>query len=200
MQIFKRDNKYLSTSTWSVYETSITSYHNQSCHPFVLLLSFLCQLFNFLPLSFLFFFFFFFSTSFLRPPSSFVVWILILPLERLNCSNVTFSLQFFFFFLPPLTLFSREYSSVLLIWKLFHARILKHLSRIFDYLSMSFFFSFFFIKSMLLRVNSFVVHFFAPLETVYKRNTVHLVISRGGERIKLTISLLFSPWNIPFTI
>lgn len=110
-------------------------------------------------------------------------------------------LAVFFFFLPPLTLFSREYSSVLLIWKLFHARILKHLSRIFDYLSTSFFlFSFFFIKSMLLRVNSFVVHFFAPLETVYKRNTVHLVISRGGERIKLTISLLFSPWNIPFTI
>lgn len=196
MQIFKRDNKYLSTSTWSVYETSITSYHNQSYHPFVLLLSFLCQLFNFLPLLFLFFFFFF-STSFLRPPSSFVVWILILPLERLNCSNVTFSLQFFF----ALMLFSREYSSVLLIWKLFHARILKHFSRIFDYLSTSFFlFSFFFIKSMLLRVDSFVVHFFAPLETVYKRNTVHLVISRGGERIKLTISLLFSPWNIPFTI
>lgn len=199
MQIFKRDNKYLSTSTWSVYETSITSYHNQSCHPFVLLLSFLCQLFNFLPLPFLFFFFFFFSTSFLRPPSSFVVWILILPLERLNCSNVTFSLQFFFFFASLDAVFPRVFLCFINLEVIPRANFKAPFPN-FRLPVDEFFFSFFFIKSMLLRVNSFVVHFFAPLETVYKRNTVHLVISRGGERIKLTISLLFSPWNIPFTI
>lgn len=104
MQIFKRDNKYLSTSTWLVYETSSTSFHDQSCHPSVLLLSFLCQFFNFLPLLFLFvlfFFFFFFFRFFLRSPSSFVVWILILPLERSIVQTSPSSCNFFFFFFLP---------------------------------------------------------------------------------------------------
>lgn len=98
MEMFKRDNKYLWATTWPVFRTSSPVHpFNQSCHPLrslsfvlALLLPFSCQPLPSLPrllfFSFLLFFFLFstnqwrtFSSTTLTP---FVVWILILSLER----------------------------------------------------------------------------------------------------------------------
>lgn len=98
MEMFKRDNKYLWATTWPVFRTSSPVHpFNQSCHPLrsLFLLSlrsfFRFRASHFLPFlaSFfsLFSFFFLFPANQWRTFSSttltpFVVWILILFLER----------------------------------------------------------------------------------------------------------------------